>query len=162
MWRRLILAVVLLGAAMAGLRLCVPSDEQRVRRLLADLAKEASTPARGKTFAHLAAANRVADFFAPEFQINITASGVPDLAISDRGELVQTVLAAKARQESVSVEFLDPRMIELAARAAVVEATAKAQVASEREPFVAMLRFALVKLDGRWRVQKIESLRTFE
>ena len=161
-WRRLIVALALFGAALAGLRAYAPSDERRIQRLLANLATEASRPAQGKALANLAAANRLADYFAPEFQINVTASGVPDLAINDRGELVQAIVAARARQGSVKVALLDPRTIELRVGTAVVEATAKAQNTGEPEPLIAMLRFTLAKLEGRWRIQRIESVRPFE
>lgn len=160
--RRLILLLVCVGISVAVLRACLPSDERRIQKRLAALAEEVATPAQGKALADLAAANRLADFFAPEFQIQVAVSGAPDLAIDNRGELVQTILAAKSRTRSLKVALLDPRMIELGAGTAMVEATARAEVADEPEPLIAELRFSMLKVDGRWRVRKVENVKTFE
>ena len=161
-WSKCIWILALVGAVLVVLRAAWPSDERRIQKLLANLAREASTPAQGRALSDLAAANRVADYFAPEFQIRVSGFGAPDVAIDDRGELVQAVLAARGRQQVVKIDLLDPQMAEKGPGRAVVEATARAQVSGEREPFVAEVRFTLVKLEARWRVQKIENARTFE
>lgn len=159
---KLVVALAVVGVAWAALRGCWPSDERRIQKLLASLARDASVPAQGGALSDLASANRIADHFAPEFQINVSTPGAPDVAISDRAELVQAVLAAKGRQQGWKIELLDPQTVELGPASGVIEATVRAQASGEREPFVAEVRFTLVKIEARWRVRKVENVRTFE
>ncbi len=161
-WGKLLLVLALGGAAFAALRGCLPSDQKRILRLLTSLAEDVSAPAQGRTFADLAAANRVADHFAPGFQIQVAVPGAPDIAISDRAELIQTIAAAKGPTRQVKVRFLDPQTVELGPASAVIEATAQAQVSGDPELHVIEIRFALVKWDGRWRVRQVENVPTFE
>jgi len=159
---KVIWIIVLAGILLAVLRLGWPSDERRIQKLLAGLAEEASAPAQGRALSDVAAANRLADYFAPEFEINVSAPGAPDVSISQRSELVQAVLAARGRQQGVQIDLLDPQTVELAPPTAVVDATVRAQAAGEREPFVVEIRFTLVKIEARWRVRRVENVRTFE
>lgn len=161
-WRKYLLALALGGAVLAVLRGCWPSDEKRILRLLTSLAREASAPAQGRTLSDLAAANRVADHFSPDFRIDIHVPGGPDVAIDNRAELIQTVLAAKGRQQDVQIELLDPQTIDLGPASAVIEATARTQVSGEREPYVIEIRFTLVKMEARWRIRQVENIQTFE
>ena len=161
-WRKLLLVVALGGVALAGLRTCVPSDEKRIVRLLTSLAEDVSAPARGGTLSDLAAANRVADHFAPGFQIHVVVPGAADVVVSDRAELIQMVVAARGRAREVKVRFLDPQTVELGPASAVIEATAQAQVSGDSELHVIEIRFSLVKVEGRWRVRGIENVPTFE
>ncbi len=161
-WSKLLLALALGGAAFAGLRGCLPSDQKRILRLLTSLAEDVSAPAQGRTLADLAAANRVADHFAPGFQIQVTVPGAPDVAVSDRAELIRTIAAAKGRTRQVQVRFLDPQTVELGPASAVIEATAQAQVSGDPELYVVEIRFTLAKLEGRWRVRQVENVPTFE
>lgn len=154
--------VALLGTAVATRSAWMPSDERRIQRLLSSLAREVSLPANDKPLADLAAANRIAGFFASPFRINVTVAGGPDVALTERSELVQTVLAARNRRTAIRVELLDPQTVELNRTNAVIEATARAQVGGEPEPVVAELRFVLVKLEAGWRVREVENVRTFE
>lgn len=159
---RWILVCLAAAAVVIGLRALIPTDEQRIRKLLTRLAQEASVGSEDKPLTDLAAANRLADFFAPEFQVNVSGSGIPDLNVSERAELVQAILAARSRRQSIKAELLDPQVIQLDPARAVVETTARVQATGEPDPFVEELRFTLVKIEGRWRVQKVENLRTFE
>lgn len=156
------LLLALAAVCAAALYFWMPSDERRIHRLLTRLASEISTTAQGGTFAELKAANRVADLFAPEFQIQVNVSGAPELNLSERGELIQLFLNARSRHRSIKVDLLDPQTVRLGSREAVVEATGRAQVSGENEIWVAELRFTLVKVDGRWRIREVESIRTFE
>jgi len=161
-WRRFFVVAALGGVALAILNGWWPSDDKRILRLLTSLAREASAPAQGRTLSDLAGANRVADHFAPEFQINVHVPGEADVSISDRAELVQAVLAAKSRQRDLQIELLDPQTIDLGPASAVIEATARVQVSGEREPYVIEIRFTLVRIEARWRVRQIENVQTFE
>jgi hypothetical protein len=161
-WSNVIWVLVLAGAALATLRVGWPSEERRIQKLLANLAQEASAPAQGRALSDVAAANRIADYFAPEFELNVNAPGAPDVSISHRSELVQAVLAARSRHPGVKIDLLDPQTVELTPPSAVVDATVRAQAPGEREPFVAEMRLTLVKIEARWRVRKVENVRTFE
>lgn len=140
----------------------MPDDEARIRKLLDALAREANVPAQGRTVADLAAANRLANLFAPGLQIQINLAGAPDVNVGSRSELVQLTLAAKSHASPFSVALLDPRILNLGTTSAVADATARATVSGEPEPVVAELRFHLVKIEARWRVQSVQNTRTFE
>jgi len=161
-WHKQALWVALALTGAVALWVWMPSDERRIQKLLARLTSEINEPAQGSALANLAAANRFADLFAPGFQVRVNVPGAPDLNLSARSELIQAYVDAKNQRRSIQAELLDPRTIQLAAEEAVVEATARAQVSGESELFVAELRFTLVKVDRRWRIRDVESIRTFE
>jgi len=92
----------------------------------------------------------------------VTVPGAPDVAVSDRAELIQTIAAAKGRTRQVEVRFLDPQIVELGPASAVIEATAQARVSGDPELYVVEIRFTLVKLEGLWRVRQVENVPTFE
>ncbi|HXT41614.1 MAG TPA: hypothetical protein VN887_16525, partial [Candidatus Angelobacter sp.] len=92
-----ILAVVLLAAL--GFWLCrelFPSDESRLRGLLADVAKAASLKGNENPLVRLAGANKLAGFFSEDVVVHIDASGLEGKQIQGREELRQTVAAARA------------------------------------------------------------------
>lgn len=159
--KHLVLLVALVVGAMA-LRALIPSDERRVHALLAQMVREINEQSRGGTFSDLAVANRVADYFGPEFEIRINATGAPELDISDRSELIQMLLSARKSRRGVKVSLLDPQTVGISKTNAVVEATGKAEVSGETDVFVSELRFTLVKIDRRWRIRRVETIRTFE
>jgi hypothetical protein len=161
-WTKPIWTLVLAGAVLVTVWGWLPSDERRIQKLLASLAEEASTPAQGRALSDLASANRIAEYFAPEFEINVSVPGAPEVSISQRSELVQAIVAARGQQQGGKIELLDPQTVELVPPAAVVDATVRAQARGERDPFIAELRFTLVKTETGWRVQKVVNARTFE
>jgi len=159
---RIVWMIAVAGLGLAAIAGWWPSDERRIHKLLTRLADEASVPARGGALADLSAANRIADAFAPAFEISLNVPGAPEVSISHRSELVQAVMTARSRQQGATIALLDPQTIKLAPASAVVEATVRAQAAGESEPFVAEVRFTLVKLDARWCVSRVETIRSFE
>ncbi|HNQ88765.1 MAG TPA: hypothetical protein PKM73_09140 [Verrucomicrobiota bacterium] len=160
--RKTFVIAVLVAAFIALVRLLAPNDEARIRKLLDTLAREASVPAQGKPVTDLAAANRLANLFAPGLQIQINLAGAPDVSVGSRTELVQLTLTAKSHASPFTVDLLDPRIFNLGSTSAVVDATARATVSGEPDPVVAELRFHLVKVEARWRVQSVQNTPTFE
>lgn len=156
----LLLAAVVVGAVV--LRALIPSDERRVHALLARMVHEINQESGRGAFSDLAAANRVADYFGPEFEIRINATGAPELDICDRSELIQVLLHARKSRRGVKIALLDPHTVRISKTNAVLEATGKAEVSGNTDVFVSELRFTLVKIDRRWRIRKVESIRTFE
>lgn len=158
-------AALVIGAVLIAFvvfQLVIPSDEERVRRVLQQIVREINARDQGGNIGNVVSANRIADFFTPEFEIHINAPGVPELDIRERSELIQILLSMKDWRRRAKVELLDLRTTIISQAEAIVDATGKAEVSGESEVFVSELRFTLVKVDQRWRIRQVESVPTFQ
>jgi len=109
-----------------------------------------------------AAAQRVADFFAPQITLNINPPGIFLDEIS-RAEIAQQVGILRSHPEigSFKLTFLDP-VITLGAdqRSAIVEVTMNAEADEERHLAVQEVRLTMREIDGDWVICRIETVRT--
>jgi hypothetical protein len=161
-WFQIALWLAVGGLVLLAVRQLLPNDEKRIRKTLLELADKASAPGSGRALDHLAAAAEVAAFFAPQFEINIETTGV-DLAISERAELIQTVVSARSLPRSARIEFLDIVVnVGTDNKVATAELTARVAISGERDSIVAELRFEMIKLERRWLIRRIETMRTFQ
>ncbi|MCX8107382.1 MAG: hypothetical protein N3G20_01110 [Verrucomicrobiae bacterium] len=161
-WSKGIALLVTVVCGLALVSILLRSDERRIISLLDEMVREINSQKKGSYLANLATANRIADFFDTDFEIQIEAAGTPELHITERSELIQVLLRAKNWSQKIRVELLDPRFLEVTSVGAVVDATGKAQVSGQDDIFVSELRFSLVKTDGRWRIRKVQTVPTFQ
>ena len=159
-----ILAVVLLAAL--GFWLCrelFPSDESRLRGLLADVAKAASLKGNENPLVRLAGANKLAGFFSEDAVVHIDASGLEGKQIQGREELRQTVAAARASLQSAEVQFPDAQL-EIAPNreSATAEVTATADINGEKNTVVQELKVLFKKIDGQWKITQVDTVHTLQ
>jgi len=159
--RRILLAAIVLGAAIAAYALLLgPSDEQRVRYQLTRLATSltVSDDTGTNPIAHLAHVNsEFAEIFDEDVRVHI-----PELTSlgQGRGELARIAAQAPMQFRSLKVSFEDVSIkFDGSGRDAHVEATANLRAtrrdggdASDRRA----VTFQAVKRDGSWRISTVQ------
>ena len=164
MVKRIVYLVLLIAAGVIGYlgyQKFFPSEEKRIRLLLADVADVASFSANEKPFTRLARANNLADFFSADAEINVQVPLEGSRTIHGRDEILQIARGARFNFNSVHVEFLDV-IVELYAekQAATVELTAKVTQSGQRDFGVQELKILLKKIGGNWRITRLDTVRT--
>lgn len=164
MVKRIVYLVLLIVAgvlAYFGYQKFFPSEEKRIRLLLTDVAEVASFPANEKPLNRLASANRLAGFFSANAEINVQLPVEGSRTIQGRDEILQVALAARSRLSGVRVEFLDTIVtLDPEKQSATAELTAKITQSGQRDFGVQELKFQLKKIDGTWRITRVDTVRT--
>ncbi len=160
-WLRLLLfaAVAALGAwAWVVLH---PSPEKVIRKQLQGAARAVSFGPDEGYLAKLAGAQRLADFFSTNVDVQLDVPGRQEHRLAGREEIQQEALAARAAVRSLSVTFPDVTVIVNAGDAsAVADLTLQAKVAGEPDMIVQEMKFTLRKINGQWLIVKVETVRT--
>ena len=138
-----------------------PSQEARIRRMFAELARVVSVAPNSSPLANLAAGNELAGFFTKDVEINVDLPGAGRHTFTGREEFIQAAVAARSNSRSVKVEFLDLNVkLGPDQRTAAIELTAKITQTGERDFNVQELKFQLRKVDGEWRIARGDTVRT--
>jgi len=164
MKRRIFRAI--LGAAIVAIGIWIwvvmfPGPERAIRLRLAELAKSASFGGNESPLAKLANSQRLAGFFTSDVEIDVDAPGRPKLTLNGRDSLAQAAMQVRSVYSGLQVEFLDINII-LAPDKQSAEAnlTLKGRLAGEKDMIVQELRMLLNKLEGTWKVKKVETVKT--
>ena len=138
-----------------------PSPEKVIRQRLTELARIASFSSNESDLARLAAARSLAGFFFTnvEFQVEL-----PELArrdSMDRNEITQAAFAVRSRAGGLKVKFPDINVtVAPDKQSAVADLTVEANISGERDPMVQEMKFTLQKIDGKWLITRVETVRT--
>ena len=155
------LAIAIIGLAVWGWLVLHPSPEKAIRSRLNDLAKTISFKSGSGMLGQAYNAEKVSEFFTPDVDVEINLAGTEPLSIQGRDEVM--ALAAKARSHltSLKVEFPDMNVtIDPDGKSAKVNLTGKATVPGERDISAQEFDFKLKKVDGKWLIYHVETVRT--
>ena len=96
-----------------------------------------------------------------DVEITVDVHGYPAQNVTGRDELIRGLLFAQSRLSGLKVQFMDMN-VKLAEDklSAVVNLTAQVDLAGERDLNVQELNFTLKKVEGRWLITKIETVKT--
>ncbi len=161
---RWLFRLVLLGSFLAlgiwGWRIFFPTPEQVIRRQLADLARIASIAPNEGPLAKAYNSQKLVSFFAPDVEIILDVPG-HSASLHDRDELMRAAMAWRSSATSLKVEFLDIS-VSLAPdkEAALAHLTAKANLPGESVPDVQELKIAFRKMEGKWLISRVETIKT--
>jgi len=137
-----------------------PNPEHVIRKRLAELSKSVSISGKESPLAVVANASRVADFFTADIEIRIDVPGASAQAINGREELFQ--IAQRVRMiGGLDVRFLDINLtIAPDKKSAEANLTLRAKVPGDRDQIVQEMKLLLNKLEGTWRIQRVETVKT--
>jgi hypothetical protein len=153
------LAVVLLAIWLW--RYFFPSPEKVIRSRLSDLAATVSVEAGEGNFRKVLHLQKLPDFFTPDVAVVVDIRGYPPVSFEGRDELVRWIMGARQNWNWLKVEFLDVNVtINADGQTAVANFTGKATVPTDRDFFVQEFNFLLKKVDGKWLIYRIESVKT--
>jgi len=157
---RLVLVGGFLALAILGWRVFFPTPEQVIRRQLADLARIASIAPNEGPLAKAYNSQKLTSFFAPDVEIVLDIPG-HSAALHDRDELMRAAMAWRSSATSLKVEFLDVSVaIVPDKQSAQAHLTAKANLPGESLPEVQELRVAFRKMDGKWLINRVDTVKT--
>jgi hypothetical protein len=165
MKRRAALIIVLLVAGLVGFwawRTFFPDPKKIIKRDLTNLATLLSFAPNEGQLAKVGNANKAAAYFTQDIEIIIDVTGFGRATLSGRDDLFQRLLGARAQLTTLKVEFLDIK-VALAPNkeAAEVDMTAKANVPGDRDFQFQELKLLMKKVDGRWLIRRVETVKTF-
>jgi cytoskeletal protein RodZ len=158
---RIVLVVALAALGIWLWTVLFPNPEKVIRQRLTELARTASSSSGESDLARLAAARSLAGFFSTnvEFQVEL-----PELArrdSMDRDEITQAAFAARSRVGGLKVKFPDINVtVAPDKQSAVADLTVEANISGERDPMVQEMKFTLQKIDGKWLITRVETVRT--
>jgi hypothetical protein len=156
----------LLVVAMAGLAYWLwtvffPSPEQVIRSRLNALARTVSFDSRGGLLSQALTAEKIADFFTTDADIEIDVSGYPKTSLQGRDEVQQAAMAARSRLTALKVGFVDMNVkLDPDGQGAKVDVTGNATVPGEKDISAQEFNFVLKKVDGKWQISHVETVKT--
>lgn len=159
-----LLLLIVAGALAAWAWVALhPGPERLIRRQLEGVARAASFGPNQGYLSKLSGAESLADFFSTNVEIKIDVAGRPERRMSGREEIQQAALASRGSVQSLSVAFPDMTIIVNADKAsAVADVTLQAKVAGEPDMIVQEVKITLLKIDRRWLIVKVETVRTLQ
>lgn len=162
--KRVVQVVLVVAMAALGYWLWTvffPSPERVIRSRLNALARAASFDSSGGVLAQAYNAQKVGDFFTKDVDIEANISGYEPLSLHGRDEVLQAEAAVRSRLTSLKVEFLDMNItFDPDHQGAKVNLTGKADVPNERDISAQEFNFMLKKVDGKWLIYRVETVKT--
>jgi hypothetical protein len=157
---RIILVGLLIALGFWGWRVFFPNPEMVIRKRLGELAKATSFSPNEGDVAKVWNASLLADFFTPDVQVTVEVYGTQH-TISGRDELLRKAVGARSAVSSLTIEFPDIKVTVAPDRnSAVVNLTAKGNVAGQRDFYLQELRLRLTRIKRDWLINQIESVKT--
>jgi len=158
---RLIVVVILAGLGFWGSRVWFPGPEEVIRKRLSELARTASFSGSEGTLVKLAGAQALAAFCTPDVEITVDIPGHFRQTFSGQDELVQAAVGARRAAGGLNVQFFDI-IVTVAPdqNSAVADLTAEGRVRGEKDFYVQELKFMLRKVDGKWLIFRVETVKT--
>lgn len=155
----LLLAAVALGI-WAWYRF-FPTAETAVRRQLLEDARLASFSPGESVVSKGFAVKSLMDACTDDIEISVDIQGYQRQSMAGKDELQLATAAVRHHLSSLKVEFLDMN-IDVAPnkQTAVIDLTAKIRVPGEQEFFPQELKFTMKKVDGKWLIRRIETVKT--
>jgi hypothetical protein len=139
-----------------------PSPQKVVRKTLEHLARCGSFSASQGVLARLAYAQKLADFFCTNVEINLDIRGHGNRRFLDREEIVQAAAGARSAVEAITVEFPNIAVkVSPDKQSAQAELTLEARVSGEHDPIVEEMKFTLQKIGGQWLITRVKTVRVF-
>jgi hypothetical protein len=157
------LIVALLGLGFWGWRVFFPGPEKAIRSRLAKLAETMSFEPADGTLPKGLRAQRVPDFFTPDATLIVKVRNFGERTLSGRAEIQETAMGIMQTMRGLQIEFRDP-VVTLGPdrQTGTVNLTGKATVAGERDYYVQEFIFQMKKVDGKWLIDRVETVETLE
>jgi hypothetical protein len=153
-----------MGLSFWGLRKWLTREETVIRNTLKELAAEASFAPSESPLIRLTYGDNLTSFFTSQVLVNLM--GVPNDAgqIEGRDRLRDMARVARAGFQQLQVKFFDVQPIVAEDRqSAIVHLTVVAEINEDKNnAMVQELKLGLKKVDGKWLIHQIETVRLFE
>jgi hypothetical protein len=158
---RIVLAIVLVALGVWLWTVLFPSPEKVIRKRINKVAELMTFNSNEGQIARLANLQQLGGIMARDIEIFVDVQGRQLMALNGRDEVLPAVAAARAQLPGLKVQFLDLGItLSPDKTGATVCLTGQARVPGERDFFVQELKFILRKIEGKWLIIRIETVRT--
>ena len=136
-----------------------PNEEKIIQRRLEELARAASFRAGESPLVALGAVQTLRGFFTADVSIRARLGSLGERTVEGLDELTELIAGARQGVAGADFKFTAAR-VEVAAdhESAVVLSALQYRLGAERSADACDLRFTLRKIDGRWRIAKVETV----
>jgi len=158
---RIVAGALLIAAVVWIYQILFPGDEKLIRKLLAQAAETAAVKPDENPIFKLAGANKLVGFFSPDAELNMYVSGTDIRSISGRDDLLQAVTAARAGLQEAKIQLHEVHVnVDPDRQSAGAQLVASAYINGGADPLVQELKMQLKKIDGRWKIVRVETVKT--
>lgn len=156
---RLGLLVVVGWAAWAAW----PNDVRQIRQVIGQLAAAVSFSGRDGNIARLASIEATVALLTADAELQVDTAGFPARTLTGREEIREVVAMSRRAEEGIQVEVFDI-VVTLGPGEGEATAALTASARSGATELVAAqeFEFRLRKVERRWRVQRIQAVRTLQ
>jgi hypothetical protein len=158
---RVVIAAALIGLVFWGWRTLFPTPERVIRSRLQKLAATLSFEPKDGELLRAFQAQNLTEFFTPDATLQVDIRGYGQRTLNGRDELQQAALVYLHAIRGLKVELLDINVtLDADKQSAVANLTGKATVLGESDFYVQEFNFKLKKVDGKWLIYKVETVKT--
>ena len=158
--RILVLGVVIATVIWAW-RVFFPGPERVIRKQLAELAAAATIRPNEAPLAKAAKAQSLTSYFTRDAEVLVNVPGHSERTLSGKDELLEAAMGVRAMLDSLNVEFVDIQVtVAPGKESAAVSLTVKATVSGQKDFLAQELAMAWTKVDRRWLIRRVETIRT--
>lgn len=138
-----------------------PSPESAIKKQLAAVARLLTFSPKEGPLAKIANVEDLTGYFSNDIEIVVDTPVQARRSVSGREDLRQILLGARTALTGLEVDFKDVTVTLAPDKTgATVSLTARAQVAGDRDMFVQEAKFILHKIEGKWLIVRVETVRT--
>jgi hypothetical protein len=158
---RVIFLVVLCALGVWLWMVLFPAPDKIVRRQLAKLAGDVSFSQNENNLVKIADAQSVADFFSSNVVVNLDMPEHEEQTIAGRDQITQAALLSRQQATDLDVKFPDINVTVAADKlSATADVTVQATVSGQANAIIQEVKFTFVKIDGKWLISKVETVKT--
>ena len=160
---RLVLFAALAGAGFWLWTFFFPSPEKLVLKKVSALAATATFSADTGNITRATKVSNLIGYFSTDAQIVVDIPGAGAGTLNGRDEIREAAAGGFSKLQSLDVKFLDATSkVSADKQSAEVRCTAEARIGESKDPAVQEMRFQLRKIDGEWRITRVETVKTLQ
>lgn len=158
---RLVLLAAVITACVWLWTVFFPGPEKVIRKELAAIARDASSNPNQNPLVGVANAQKLAGYFSANIEVQLDMPGYLQQTFSGRDEIMQAAVGAYSAANGIKIQFLD-MVVAVGAdkQSATAELTAQVQIGGDKDSIVQEMKFTLQKIDGKWLVTRVNTVRT--
>jgi len=154
-----IVALLLVGVWIY--RILFPGDEKLIRQLLAEAAQTAAVKPNENPLFKIAGANKLVGFFSADAVLKLEVAGVDRRTLDTPDDLRQAVTAARASLQEAKFQLREVQVgMGSDTQSATAQLVAIAYLNGSGDPLVQELKIQLKKIDHRWKISRVETVKT--
>ena len=158
---RLILLAVLLALGFWLWTFLFPNPQKVIRDRLNKIARLASFSGNEGNFSRVAAVEKLGAYFTDEIEVKVDVPHEETVTFNRREELMQAALSARSALSALKVDFPDINDdVDPGKLSATADVTLRADINGEKNALIQELKFYLKKVDGKWLIYRLDTVRT--